>query len=995
MYDRSYTNASSSVWLNDLLDSTPALEAVADFLEPAALFDAFAYPQSLGLRRFYEQHFEVVAGPGEALEAPLRPGDLLLRRALGEGNLAHLSVLASGQTMEAEDLEEAGLSSEATSGGLFAEVVEAGPQRTTVARRLANAEGRLGRDQLVLRLREAPTWLGSEAEPGVIDPTSPDLRIDPADPRIDVVAKFALQRMIKRPDMAVDAARLIRGINGGTLAGIFGENLLAAAKLAQKLGTVRWKLVPKGEAAALILDPEAPTVAPPTIIFRVKEEKPPGKRVWPLPPERMDPALQKASRTFALFQQRELVPCASSPSAIPVPNLVPPSFCQLPGRDLLVVITEAGDEPSLPGPAIVGAQVQVEGPSPSRELATQFTDESGQAQFQHLALGSYQVTASKEGFEAGETQIVLADDQLQPAQFAGKGGPIAAPAGPRVVPLQLAPSKFPGIEAFIALDRSKGPPPTFVGPNTKVRWEDVQFQWKNKGSFSRTKLFLIVRHKATGQEFFNRQIRDYAAMPPQEKRPIVDNQTTDTAPLSPLSSTPFGIVECELKMVNLSGQSVDKKTLQLTIGNEIRVKITNPAGTPLGKLEVHLIEPAGVHEGKAVKTNSGGEIILTDPEFGKWTLVAPPDLMLVPKASPDSPFPVKAIDDLEKRKGKPDTSEHIELKRNVVNEFVARQMFFVICPQCGVTFRIVKDTKPGAKSKLCPNDSFDLTSLEKQVDSDPTSFTTPATGQDLTKRGAKSRGIETLVTAHGSVTVHWDESRFLDFQAGDYILGTPTATTITIIGRDTWGAKPIKTVPKDPKTKLLWEFHEAPAFPDPNSSPPYTTAVPRSENRRLNTVFRWMTIHHTTDPAQNSSKTVKDLQDKHHDPTSSLEDPEERADIGYHFVIDADGKVYEGRPIGIEGSHVGKFNAANVGIVLAGDFESRLKNSFNPDKPTAAALAALGKLVGILAERFGIKSVWSHRERNGQAKSKATECPGGELIPHVEGLRKKFPGPPP
>jgi len=72
-----------------------------------------------------------------------------------------------------------------------------------------------------------------------IDPSAPDLRIDPTDKRIDVGAKFALQRMLKVPDTAVDAARLIRGINGKTLAGIFGDDLAAAVKVAQAHGTQR------------------------------------------------------------------------------------------------------------------------------------------------------------------------------------------------------------------------------------------------------------------------------------------------------------------------------------------------------------------------------------------------------------------------------------------------------------------------------------------------------------------------------------------------------------------------------------------------------------------------------------------------------------------------------------------------------------------------------------------------------------------------------------
>ncbi|MGB7292646.1 MAG: S8 family serine peptidase [Thermodesulfobacteriota bacterium] len=243
---------------------------------------------------------------------------------------------------------------------------------------------------------------------------------DVIDERIDVIAQRSILRLNKgEPAARQDAARLLAGVKAGQLAGIFGENLLAAAKLAKKLGTVRWELVPKGEDAALILDPGAPTVAPPTIIFRVKEKKPPGKKVWPMPPERMDPALQKASRTFELWQRGQLVPCASNPSATPVPNLVPASFCHLTARDLLVVVTEAPIEPSLPGSPVSGARVQVEGPSPSVGLTAQFTDETGLARFLNLADGTYRVTTSKKGFEEASTEISHPSNQAQAASFVG------------------------------------------------------------------------------------------------------------------------------------------------------------------------------------------------------------------------------------------------------------------------------------------------------------------------------------------------------------------------------------------------------------------------------------------------------------------------------------------------------------------------------------------------------------------------------------------------
>lgn len=195
----------------------------------------------------------------------------------------------------------------------------------------------------------SPAGEGLEGKPEVIDPSAPDLQIDPTDPTIDVGAKFALKRMLKDPAMAVDAARLILGLKGQTLArtpgkplaGIFGDDLGAAVKVAHAHGTERWLLIPKGEDAALVLDATAPLDAPPTVIFR--GDTPDIRDI----PARIDPALQKVSRTFKLWQRRLLGPCASSPSSIPVANLVPTTFCRLPAKTLVRIELEKFDGSSM------------------------------------------------------------------------------------------------------------------------------------------------------------------------------------------------------------------------------------------------------------------------------------------------------------------------------------------------------------------------------------------------------------------------------------------------------------------------------------------------------------------------------------------------------------------------------------------------------------------------------------------------------------------------
>jgi hypothetical protein len=105
--------------------------------------------------------------------------------------------------------------------------------------------------------------------------------------------------------------------------------------------------------------------------------------------------------------------------------------------------------------------------------------------------------------------------------------------------------------------------------------------------------------------------------------------------------------------------------------------------------------------------------------------------------------------------------------------------------------------------------------------------------------------------------------------------------------------------------------------------------------------------------------------------------------IGYHFVIDGDGVIWEGRPIAFQGAHAGddERNRGNVGICLLGDFTSR--------PPSAAQLASLQVALAKVRERFRIprSEVRGHLE----VKS-STECPGRRLLDQVVAYRRA-PGP--
>jgi len=398
------------------------------------------------------------------------------------------------------------------------------------------------------------------------------------------------------------------------------------------------------------------------------------------------------------------------------------------------------------------------------------------------------------------------------------------------------------------------------------------------------------------------------------------------------------------------------------------------------------IAPGTGHAGTEIITGADGEVIITNPAAGDWFLTAV-DYMLLPAATSDTQYTPVLFDSLPSEGNLKDPTNHIQLTRNRIDVIFARQVYYIVCPMCGQSLRTVEPV-PGNTANSCPNDGFDLSSIENDIRSEPETFLSPRTGQDLHSSGRHTcRGTIMVPTAHGEVTVFWDESRFIDADAGDYTLWGRATKSASIIGRRTWGARQ-----PDGDPSRIWEFHMTAL----NASPAYRTiAIPSNETLQMKTnVLKWMTVHHTTDRAQNSYATVRDLQVKQQD---ELPLPKRMADIAYHFVIDANGSIYEGRPLGIKGSHVDLFNGGNVGIVLAGDFESRIENGWNPNIPTPDALQALDDLIDVLALRFDLHSVWTHHERHIQAGNRDPEaCPGDNLEPHVLNvLRMRYPGPPP
>jgi hypothetical protein len=101
----------------------------------------------------------------------------------------------------------------------------------------------------------------------------------------------------------------------------------------------------------------------------------------------------------------------------------------------------------------------------------------------------------------------------------------------------------------------------------------------------------------------------------------------------------------------------------------------------------------------------------------------------------------------------------------------------------------------------------------------------------------------------------------------------------------------------------------------------------------------------------------------------------EWVDIGYHYIIDPAGRVWEGRPVRIEGAHVAKKNPQNLGVMVMGNFEEH--------RPTDAAIASLDAFLTdqMRVYRVPVNRIYTHRELAD------TACPGRNLQKYMVSTR--------
>ena len=178
------------------------------------------------------------------------------------------------------------------------------------------------------------------------------------------------------------------------------------------------------------------------------------------------------------------------------------------------------------------------------------------------------------------------------------------------------------------------------------------------------------------------------------------------------------------------------------------------------------------------------------------------------------------------------------------------------------------------------------------------------------------------------------------------------------------------------------------AAPTPTPPPPTTAvgplrAIPRSSwaeqnplghRLRLMRAIRRITVHHEgstpvwfTD-APSTAGRLESIRRAHLDRLTA-------GDIGYHFVIDRAGRLWQGRSLRYQGAHVKHHNPYNLGIMCLGNFDLQ--------RPSDDQLATLNRALPQLMRRYRVPAnrVHTHQELM------PTRCPGRSLQDHMARLR--------
>ncbi len=187
--------------------------------------------------------------------------------------------------------------------------------------------------------------------------------------------------------------------------------------------------------------------------------------------------------------------------------------------------------------------------------------------------------------------------------------------------------------------------------------------------------------------------------------------------------------------------------------------------------------------------------------------------------------------------------------------------------------------------------------------------------------------------------------------------------------------RPTKYEPARPRSMPSTPSAQPPIASNVIPRSAWTNAAPIPSRMDVMLPVRRITVHHDGMPPV-SLFSESDVMDRLATIRESHVSGRGWGDIGYHYVIDPQGRVWQGRPLQWQGAHVKDQNPGNLGVLCLGNFEL--------SSPSDAQLASLDRFVAEQMHQYGVplSQVKTHRELAPNI------CPGRNLQRYMEFTRR-------
>lgn len=306
---------------------------------------------------------------------------------------------------------------------------------------------------------------------------------------------------------------------------------------------------------------------------------------------------------------------------------------------------------------------------------------------------------------------------------------------------------------------------------------------------------------------------------------------------------------------------------------------------------------------------------------------------------------------------------------------------FLATPESdGMQYRVYLRTSDTSKTPLLENISFTYINAKRKVAVKTEKVTASLGGVARVASSVEApvavKTTNKLISAAGAST--------------DASVARKSSTSVKIISRSTWGAdeslreyteeRPAAQLVKiedDFYTKYADELKISKKITENSDGNDLTWPLEYPEK------ISKIVIHHTA-TTKNLDDPEKAIRDIYYWHTIS----KGWGDIGYNYIIDQQGNIYEGRAggDGVVGAHAGRGNIGSIGIAVLGNYQEN-------DVPDAV-ISSLTALIKVKTAKYGIDPTASTLFRGqtlpnimGHRDIMSTACPGQKLYDLLPAIR--------